>query len=188
MVINLATLLLYLPTYHNNQKVSESTHVRTIVQWTVLGTCTTWFLQTPNRRSLHALNESFSLQDYEIQLRELMEGFPNTSIYDSMKYVTPIWCELIGNGDTFERKASSHEHWRNSHHLVCCFWQSTDRKLEWWCYHVAVRPTIEGRRIPASCHFSKTSFRRVKATLLVINRCWRRPGIGIGDPHDKCTS
>ena len=79
MVINLATLLLYLPTYHNNQKVSESTHVRTIVQWTVLGTCTTWFLQTPNRRSLHALNESFSLQDSEIQLRELMEGFPNSA-------------------------------------------------------------------------------------------------------------
>ena len=106
--------------------------------------------------------------------------------FDDERY--PIWYESIGNGDTFERKASSHEHWRNSHHLVCCFWQSTDRKLEWWCYHVAVRPTIEGRRIPASCHFSKTSFRRVKATLLVINRCWRCPRIGISAIHKTSVS
>ena len=52
----------------------------------------------------------------------------------------------------------------------------------------SVRPTIEGRRIPASCHFSKTSFRRVKATLLVINRCWRCPRIGISAIHKTSVS
>ena len=137
------------------------------MQWTVLGTCTTWFLQTPNRRSLHALNESFSLQEYEIQLRELMEGFPNTSIYDSATYVILIWCKLIGNGDTFERKASSHEHWRNSHHLVCCFWQSTDRKLEWWCYHVAVRPSDDrGKKDPCIMSLFKNQLSKSESYII----------------------
>ena len=62
-----------------------------------------------------------------------------------------LYCGICGYGICWGMTEShTRLHW-GSHiilHLVfyySSFWQSTDRKLKWRCYH----------RIPASCHFSK---------------------------------